>query len=140
MDKILILSFIFILSSLTYVTYNQEEDAVQIPIQNYFKGQATGNPEYIRKAFHPDAKLFFIHEGRYSQLTLDEFTARFNGKPAPDEMERKRSIEKIDISGNAAMVKLILKYPTVTFTDYMSLLKIEGEWKIVNKTFYAEAK
>lgn len=30
--------------------------------------------------------------------------------------------------------------PTVTFTDYMSLLKVGDEWKIVNKVFYAEPK
>lgn len=34
----------------------------------------------------------------------------------------------------------MLEYPTVTYTDYMSLLKVDGEWKIVNKVFYAEAK
>jgi hypothetical protein len=34
----------------------------------------------------------------------------------------------------------VLDYPQVKFTDYMSLLKIDGEWRIVNKTFYAEQK
>jgi len=33
-----------------------------------------------------------------------------------------------------------LDYPAVKFTDYMTLLKIDGEWKIINKTFYADAK
>ena len=33
-----------------------------------------------------------------------------------------------------------VKYPTVTYTDYMSTLKIGNEWKIVNKVFYAEPK
>lgn len=36
--------------------------------------------------------------------------------------------------------KIVLDYPTVTFTDYMSLLKVGNEWKIVNKVFYAEPK
>ncbi|HEX8636521.1 MAG TPA: nuclear transport factor 2 family protein [Pyrinomonadaceae bacterium] len=49
-------------------------------------------------------------------------------------------MESVDITGNAASAKIILDYPTVRFTDYMSLLKIDGEWKIVNKTFYAEPK
>jgi hypothetical protein len=34
----------------------------------------------------------------------------------------------------------VLDYPTVKFVDYMTLLKINGEWKIVNKSFYAEPK
>lgn len=117
-----------------------ETEAVKIPIENYFKAQATGDPEYIKKAFHPEAKLFFVRDGKFSQLTLVEFTGRFTGKPAPDEAQRKRRIDSIDITGNAAVVKVVLEYPTVTFTDYMSMLKIEGEWKIVNKTFHAQPK
>lgn len=117
-----------------------ETEAVKIPIENYFKAQATGDAEYIRKAFHPEARLFFVREGKFSQLTLAEFADRFTGKAAPDEAQRKRRIDSIDITGNAAVVKVVLEYPTVTFTDYMSMLKIEGEWKIVNKTFYAQPK
>jgi hypothetical protein len=119
---------------------NPEEAAARVPLENYFKAQATGQGEYIRKAFHPDAKLFFIREGKYTQLSSEEFAARFNGKPADDEARRKRTIEMLSITGNVAVAKLVLDYPTVKFTDYMSLLKIDGEWKIVNKTFYAEPK
>jgi hypothetical protein len=119
---------------------NAEETAVRVPIENYFKGHATGNGEYFRKAFHPEAKLFFIREGKFSQLTSEEYIARANGKPPADEAKRKRQIESINITGNAAVVKVVLDYPAVKFTDYMSLLKIDGEWKIVNKTFFAEPK
>ena len=123
-----------------YAAQSPETEAVKIPIENYFKAQATGDAEYIRKAFHPEAKLFFIREGKFAQLTLAEFADRFTGKAAPDEAQRKRRIDSIDITGNVAVVKVVLEYPTVTFTDYMSMLKIEGEWKIVNKTFYAQPK
>ena len=63
-----------------------------------------------------------------------------SGKPAADESKRKRAIEAIDVVGNAAVARIILDYPTVKFIDYMTLLKINGEWKIVNKSFYAEPK
>jgi hypothetical protein len=63
-----------------------------------------------------------------------------DGKPAPDEDKRKRWIESVEVSGSAAVGKIILDYPTVKFVDYMTLLKIDGEWKIVNKSFYAEPK
>ncbi|HYP02166.1 MAG TPA: nuclear transport factor 2 family protein [Pyrinomonadaceae bacterium] len=58
----------------------------------------------------------------------------------PDEAQRKRSIESIDITGNAAVVKVLLDYPSARLTEYMSMLKIDGEWKIVNKTFVSEPK
>jgi hypothetical protein len=121
-------------------TQNPEEAAARVPLENYFKAHATGQGDYIRKAFHPDAKVFYIREGKFTQITSEEFATRFNGKPADDEARRKRTIESLSITGNVAVAKLVLDYPTVKFTDYMSLLKIDGEWKIVNKTFYAEPK
>jgi hypothetical protein len=119
---------------------NSEEAAVRVPIENYFKGHATGDGAYFRKAFHPEAKLFFIRDGKFSTLTSEEFINRASGNPPADEAQRKRSIESVNISGNAAVVVVKLDYPTVKFTDYMSLLKVDGEWKIVNKTFFAEPK
>lgn len=117
-----------------------EKDAARVPLENYLKGHATGNPEFMRKAFHTEGKLIFIRDGKYTTRTFEEYIAGSSGKPAPDEVQRKRSIESIDITGNAATAKIVLDYPAVKFTDYMSLLKIDGEWKIINKTFYAEPK
>lgn len=117
-----------------------ERDAVKIPLENYLKGHATGDPEFFRKAFHTEGNLIFIRDGKYTTRSFAEYIAGASGKPAPDEDKRRRSIESIDISGNAATAKIVLDYPTVKFTDYMTLLKIDGEWKIINKSFYAEPK
>jgi hypothetical protein len=117
-----------------------EKEAVKIPLNNYLQAHATGKAEFVRKAFHPDAKLFWYRDGKMMTRTAEEFAAGFSGSPAPDEAQRGRSIDSIDITGNAAIAKITLNYPAVTFTDYMSLLKIDGEWKIVNKTFYSEPK
>lgn len=119
---------------------NSDEAGIRHTIDYYFQGHATGDGEYMRKAFHTDARLFFIRDGKYSQLALAEYIARFDGKPAADEAQRKRRIESIDISGNAAIVKVSLDYPNAQITDYMSMLKIDGEWKIVNKTFYSKPR
>ncbi len=119
---------------------NAEEAAARVPLENYIKAQATGQGDYIRKAFHPDARIMFFRDGKFQSLTVEEFAGRFNGKPAADEASRKRRIESIEITGNAGIAKIVLEYPQVKFTDYMSLLKIDGEWKIVNKSFYGEPK
>lgn len=119
---------------------NAEEAAVRQALDYYIQGHATGQGEHFRKAFYTDARLFAVRDGKYWQLTSEEYIARAAGKPADDEAQRKRSIEAIDITGNAAVAKIVLDYPQVKFTDYMSLLKIDGQWRIVNKTFYAEPK
>ena len=117
-----------------------EEAAARVPLENYLKGQATGNGDFIRKAFHTDARVMAFRDGKLLSITAEEFAGRFTGKPAADEAQRKRRIASVEITGNVGVGKIVLEYPTVTFTDYMSLLKIDGEWKIVNKAFYAEPK
>ena len=117
-----------------------EEAAVRAAIEHYFQGHATGQGEHFRKVFHPDAKLFFIRDGKLTQWTSEEYISRASGKPAADEAQRKRKIDSIDITGDSAFVKLTLDYPSVVFTDYMSMLKVDGRWMIVNKTFHAKRR
>jgi hypothetical protein len=119
---------------------NREEAAVRQTIDYYFQGHATGNGEHHKKAFHPESKLYWVKDGQLMQRTSAEYIAGASGKPAADEAQRKRFIESVDITGNAAVVKLVLDYPDRRFTDYMTLLKINGEWKIINKSFEAEMK
>lgn len=117
-----------------------EKEAVRIPLENYLNAHATGNGEYHKKAFYPEGNLIFIRDGKYTTRSFAEYIAGSPGKPAADEEKRKRWIESIDITGNAASAKIILDYPNTKLTDYMSLLKINGEWKIVNKIFTSEPK
>jgi hypothetical protein len=64
----------------------------------------------------------------------------FSVQPATDEANRKRRIESVDVTGNAAIAKVVLDYPQATLTDYFALLKIDGKWQIVNKIFHSEPK
>jgi hypothetical protein len=117
-----------------------DEDQVRAVLNEYFAGHATGDGAHYKKIFHPNSKLYFIRDGKYSERTSAEYIAGASGRPAADEAKRKRTIASIDIAGDAASAKLVLQYPDVKFTDYMSLLKVDGEWKIVAKTFHAERK
>jgi len=122
------------------IAQSTEIDAVRIPLENYLKGHATGEGEFFRKAFHTEGNMVWIRDGKFTTRSFAEYIAGASGKPPSDEAKRKRSIEGIDIAGNAASAKIILDYPSVRFVDFMTLLKIDGEWKIVSKVFYAEPK
>ena len=139
MKKLLLLSVVIAAAGLAAWlparAQSAEEAAVRAAVEHYFRAHATGLGEHHRKVFHPDARLFAVRDGKYWTLSSEDYIARSPGKPAADEAERKRAVEMVDIAGNAAVAKVVLDYPDVKFTDYMSLLKIDGEWKIVNKTF-----
>lgn len=141
--RILFFSFFLALLSSTLSAQSDERALATVPLENYLLAHATGNPEYARKAFHTEGNMTWIREGKFTSESFDAFIKRaFTGKPAADEDKRKdrRKIEMIDIAGNAAIARIVLDYPSVKFVDFMTLLKIDGEWKIVNKTFFAEPK
>jgi hypothetical protein len=71
------------------------------------------------------------------RVALEHYLA---GHATADEAQRKRRIVSVDVSGDAAQAKVELDYPTTFFTDYFNLLKVDGKWMIVNKTFHARPK
>ncbi len=119
---------------------DKETELAKIPLENYLKVQATGNAELIRQAFYKDARIMAFRDNKLSNLSVEEFAGFFKGKTADDEATRKRTIESLDVTGNAAIAKITLDYPAIKFTDYMTLLKIDGEWKIVNKSFFVQPR
>ncbi|WIT12723.1 nuclear transport factor 2 family protein [Paucibacter sediminis] len=115
-----------------------ELDAVRVPLQNYLRAHESGEADWMRKAFAADARIVGQLNGQPIAWSVEQYAARFGGKPAADEAQRRRSVEILDLSGDAALAKVVLDYPTMRFVDHMALLKIAGEWKIVSKTFHAQ--
>lgn len=124
-----------------FLPADPEEAAVRETLQHYLNGHVTGSPDEFRQAFHPRANLYFIRDGQFTERTSADYIAGAKGGgPAPDEAQRKRRIERVEVSGTAAIAKIVLDYPDVVLTDYMSLLKVDGRWQIVSKIFHGERK
>lgn len=119
---------------------NPEEAAVRAALEHYLAGHATGDGQHFAMVFHPESKLFWVRDGQLATRTSGDYIAGAAGKPAADEAKRKRRIAAVDVTGDAAMAKVELDHPDVFFTDYFALLKVNGEWKIVNKIFTRRAK
>ena len=119
---------------------HEEEAAVRAAAQHYLNAHATGDPEEIRKVFRPELQLFWVKDGKLTTRSSTEFASGFSGKPAADEAQRKRRIASVDVAGDAAVVKIELDYPKAFFTDYISFLRIDGQWWAVNKTFTVKSK
>lgn len=117
-----------------------DEAAVRAALNHYLLAHATGDGNHIKDVFHPELKLFFARDGEIRFRPGPEYIAGFSGRPAEDEAQRKRRVESVDITGSAAMAKVVLDYPTATLTDYFQLVKANGQWRIVSKIFHSEPK
>lgn len=112
-----------------------EREAVEKPLKMYLSGE----PEQLKQAFHPGATMFFARNDSLIAVPIPEYIARVEESrakgPPPKRIER---IAQVDISGTSAVARLELEYPQQKLTDYMSLVKYGGEWRIVNKIFSRE--
>jgi hypothetical protein len=117
----------------------REEAAVRAAVRHYLDGHATGQGEHFAIAMHPVLQMLWVRDGELNRRTRDEYVAGASGRPADDEAQRRRWIESVDVTGTAAVAKVVLDYPTGRLTDYLSLLRVNGEWRIVGKIFDREA-
>lgn len=117
-----------------------DEAAVRVAVEHYFEGHRTGRAEEAARAFHPVARLIWIRDGALATRSLEEYLAGFDGRPAEDEAQRRRRVVNVDVAGNTAVARLELDYPDALITDFMTLLQVDGEWKIVHKSFHVQPK
>ena len=114
-----------------------DEAAIRQTIQYHFDGGRNRDSLTLRKAFHPDARMLFAREGKLVVVPIGEYITRVGSeKAAPGAVDStERKVVSVDVEGDAAVAKLELRRPEVVLTDYMSLLKVDGRWLIVNKIF-----
>ncbi len=142
MKKKVIISVLFLIVFALFTSESvsakySEIEAVRTPLESYLMGHKTGEAKYMKIAMHTEGKLMFIRNGKYTTIDFPSYIARMKPRIAKDEAQRERYIESIEVTGNVAVAKLIIKYPTVHFTDYMTLMKMNGKWKITNKVAYS---
>ncbi|MFB3113118.1 MAG: nuclear transport factor 2 family protein [Gemmatimonadales bacterium] len=112
-----------------------EYDVIANVVQQYIDGAKSGRGEDMRPAFHKDATIFGyfgadLLAGPIQQL----FDWNDENGPATELQARIASIDLID---TVASVRLeLVDWTGHRFTDLFTLLKIDGEWKIMNKVFH----
>lgn len=134
---ILITCLLFVFSS----TYAQTSDysLVEQTVNYYMEGGTNNDYETLKKAFHPTATMKYIRNGEYTEVNALEFFKK-GMDPSRPKSNRKTRVVNINVTGHAANAVLEIEYPNFFFIDYMNLLKVDGEWKVVNKIFYRKAK
>lgn len=110
-----------------------DRDQIVQVLQYYVEGGTVGDSALTRKAFHTSARLQGARNGTYAELAINDYIARIAGSNP-----RKATYPYIDITGNAAIAKIeiVNMEGKPIFTDYMQLLKVDGRWVIVNKTYH----
>jgi protease I len=128
---LLAIVFATITSLSSFAQSSADETAVRACLQDYMSGD--GNR--MEKAFHTSASMKYIDvkTGEFKDVPIAEFIARV--KANTTKQERKIEIVSVNIEGTAATGKIRIETATSVLYDYMNMLKINNEWKIVSKIF-----
>ena len=115
-----------------------EQDAITKVVQHYIDGARSGKGDDMKPAFHADATVFgYVGPDLFAGPIQNLFAWNDDNGPATELEER---IASIDVIGTVATVRLELENWTgIRFTDLFTLLKVDGDWKIMNKVFHAHA-
>ncbi|MBS4065425.1 MAG: nuclear transport factor 2 family protein [Chitinophagaceae bacterium] len=136
MPKIFLLVACLLTSTLLFSQTN-EEAGVRACLENYMSGVG----DRVEKAFHPSATMKYVdvQSGEFKDVPIADYIARVK---ANTNGPGKRNIEivSLNIEGSAAQAKIKIETDKVILYDYMNLLKVNGEWKIVSKIFSRQNK
>ena len=111
------------------------KEIIKKTIQHYIDGAKSGKGNDMKPAFHQDATIFgYIGDELFSGPIQRLYDWNDDNGPAK---EISCEYTTIDVVESIATVCLESKNWTgYNFTDFFTLLKVEGNWKIINKVFH----
>jgi len=114
---------------------SSEKEAIERTIKTYINGGISGRSDEMKPAFHDGATIYgYIGPDLFGGPIQGLYEWNDSNGPAAD---LKHEIASIDIEGSIATVRLELdNWTGHKFTDMFTLLKTDGEWKIISKVFY----
>jgi hypothetical protein len=112
---------------------NQPDDssAVRATVTNYIEAYYTGDAQRMQQSLHPHYLKHMIHgdipvrEKTGSEMVQEVRTHGPADLPAASKTEQ---VTVLDVAGSIASAKLV----TPGWTDYMTLSKLNGQWKILS--------
>ena len=115
-----------------------ETDVIAGVLQHYIDGAKSGRGDDMKPAFHQDATVFgYVGRDLFAGPIAQLFAWNDQNGPATGLKVR---IANIDVAGTVATARLELDdWTGYRFTDLFTLLKLDGEWKIMNKVFHLHA-
>ena len=120
----------------------EQASTIEATLQTYGEALYQSDPDKIRQAFHPGAKISGYLEDQLGEFTVEQL-AEMVEKQIPSDQEkglpRLFEIVSSQQSGRTAMAVVRDQFMGMTFLDTLSLLEVDGQWVIYNKLFHVEA-
>lgn len=113
----------------------KEYEAVEKAAMNFVKSVAEGNSTYAKQLFTDDAVLFGMLDGVLEHGSIEQFYHNVDTVGAGDNF--KARVDVLAVEESVAVVRVLEEGwgGRIDFTDFLLLLKLDGEWKCVAKAY-----
>ncbi|SDO58459.1 Putative lumazine-binding [Pseudomonas arsenicoxydans] len=113
-------------------------EQINLVVRQYVEGMVFADEALLRHAFHPDCRIIGHYHKELEWSSLDDFIGAINAESSAvkKDVQPFWRVIDFDITGDAAAVKVIDDFAGMRFTDYLSLLKVNDRWVIINKLYY----
>lgn len=101
----------------------------------FVKSVAEGNSTYAKELFVDEAVLFGYLDGKLEQGSIAQFYHNVDTVGAGEAFNAR--IDIVSVEETVAVVRVLEEKwgGRIDFTDYLLLLKIDGQWKCVAKAY-----
>lgn len=117
--------------------YENDRNNIEHLIILYFEGIFNGDTEKLEACFHENAHLYGDIKGADYLKNIEDYLTGVEERQSPKDLQEsfKMKILGIEILGKIAVAKLHVPMLGYNYFDYLSLSKVDSNWKIVNKLF-----
>lgn len=119
---------------------HKEYAAINSTMQTMMMAFEQGSAETAFKVIKKDTVVvgYSGKQQKILNISGEEWAKGF--QPAEDESERHRQYQILDITDTGAVVKVMLDYPQWQGVDYLAMTKIDGQWRVVSKSWSGTRK
>ncbi|KAH9205321.1 hypothetical protein DL95DRAFT_397730 [Leptodontidium sp. 2 PMI_412] len=124
-------------SNIKTVLTSDYEAVARVIDKFYVEGGRTGDKSFLEKAFHKGAIMYGYQPGGVlsagSWMQLQDYADEHGGSPTI-----KTRTDILAITPTTAVVRLDMENSPdgSSYTDFHTLVKFDGEWKIIAKVFH----
>lgn len=113
----------------------EEYKAVEAAAMKFVKSVREGNSSYAKELFTDEAVLFGYLDGKLEHGSIEQFYRNVDSVAAGDNFNAR--IDVVAVEETLAVVRVLEENwgGRIDFTDYLLLLKIDGEWHCVAKAY-----
>jgi len=131
--RAILLILLLLFSGAKFSRASDDKAAIRATVVNYIEGYYLNDVARMERSLHPHFLKHTVSDGQGELKIADKSGMEMvqevrNKKEVTPAADRKEDVTIFDMAGDVASVKLVATH----WTNYMTLLKQDGEWKILS--------